>query len=41
MGMDVQRGVDFVDGLFRHQCFWFALVLLFEQELPVQVGQLC
>jgi hypothetical protein len=40
MGDDVKIGVDFEDGLAGHEGFGVAFVLLLEEKLSVEVGEL-
>jgi hypothetical protein len=40
MGDDVKIGVDFEDGLAGHEGFGVAFVLLLEEELSVEIGEL-
>jgi hypothetical protein len=40
VGFDVEGGIEFQNALFCHYCLRHALVLLLEQKLPIQVGEL-
>lgn len=40
MGDNVKVGVDFEDGLSGHESFGFTFMLLFEEELTIEVGEL-
>lgn len=40
MCLYVQGGIEFQDALFGHKCFRHALMVLLEQELPIQIRNL-
>lgn len=40
VSMDVEVGVNKLDGFFGHECLRLTLMLSLEQELPVQVRNL-
>ena len=41
MGLNMEVGIDQGDGGFGYECLGLAFVLGFEQELPIQIGDLC